>query len=122
MAVHVVPTSVLGMPLLGDYYLHAQTEYWINGTDGQKFADQSVYEDSTCSNSMGPAYSVLDHFLYFDANLLVCWLNDPQVWLAIPTSDVQLIGIIPPLPRKLTYYLGAAIGFVTNLLGPLLGR
>lgn len=110
-----MPTSVLGSPLLGDYYYHAQTEFWINGTDGQKFADQSVYEDNACCNSMGPAYSVLDHFLYFNANLLVCWLNEPQVWLAIPAGIVQPIGLIPPLPQPISNFLSAAIGFVVDL-------
>lgn len=116
----VAPTSVLGTPILGDYYIHSQTEYWINGTNG-RFADDSTYEDPTCSNSMGPAYSVIDHFQYFDANLLVCWLNQPLLWVAIP-NVVQPIGVIPPLPSFISNFLGGAIGFLVNVLGPSLGR
>lgn len=116
----MVPSSVLGSPLLGDYYIHAQTEYWINGTDSQKFANQNVYEDSTCSNSMGPAYSVLDHFQYFDANLLICWLNQPGYWLAIPGNIFQPIGTLPPLPQFITDFISGAIGFTLFLLGGLI--
>lgn len=101
--------------------MHTQTEYWINGLNGQKFADTSVYTDPTCSDSMGPAYSAIDHFQYFDANYLICYLNQPLVFLAVPASILQPIGTIPPLPPKITNFLSAAIGFGTGLLGGLLG-
>lgn len=100
--------------------MHAQTEYWINGTNNQKFADTSLYTDPTCSDSMGPAYSAVDHFLYFDANYLVCYLNQPLVFLAIP-GVLQPVGTIPPLPTKISNFLGAALGFITDLLGGILG-
>lgn len=113
----------MGFPLLGDYYIHAQTEYWINGTLGQKFADPSVYEDFTCSNSMGPAYTLVDHFTYFDANYLICFADQPGEFAAIPGGILEPVNSIPPLlPQPISNFLGGLIGFVTNLLGPLLGR
>lgn len=114
--------SVLGTTLLGDYYLHTQTEYWINGTYNQKFADTSVYEDPTCSDSLGPAYSVVDHFRYFDANYLICYVNQPLVFLAIPLSILQPIGTIPPLPSVISNFIGGVVGFITNIFGGWLGR
>lgn len=98
------------------------TEYWINGNKTQKFADQSVYEDPNCSNSMGPMYTFVDHFLYFDVDLLICYLNQPAEWLAIPANGLQPIGSVPPLPQPISDFLGANIGFTTNAIGPLLGR
>lgn len=70
---------------------------------------------------MGPAYSFMDHFQYFDVDILICWLNAPQVWLTLP-SNVSPLGVIPPLPTKITNFLGASIGSVSDLLGGLVGR
>lgn len=118
---HILPVSILGSPLMGDYYVHPQPEYWINGINDQKFADCSRYNDPNCSDSMGPAYTVLDHFQYFDANYLICWLNQPLVWTTLPANLLQPVGQIPPLPNVITNFLSAAIGFVSDLFGDLLG-
>lgn len=119
-APHIMPVSILGTKILGDYYVHPQPEYWINGIDGQRFCDTSRYNDPTCSDSLGPAYSVLDHFAYFDVNYLVCFLNQPLVWLALPLSILAPTTILPPLPSVITNFLSAAIGFLTDLLGGIL--
>ncbi len=111
----------MGTSILGDYYIHPQPEYWINGKGNQRFADITRYNDPTCSDSMGPAYSVLDHFQYFDANYLVCYLDQPLVWLTLPASILQPVGSIPPLPEKITEFLGGNIKLVSGL-GYSLGR
>lgn len=68
---------------------------------------------------LGAAVSVLDHFQYFDVDYLVCWLNQPQVWLALPASIIVPTKIIPPLPNIVTDFLSTALGFTVNLIGGL---
>lgn len=96
---HLPPTSILGTNFLADFYHHTQIEYWIKGDEGKdgKFADQSVYEDSTCSNSLGPLYSALDHLYYFDIHILEC-ISDAQELLALP-EILEPFGVVPPLPQ-----------------------
>lgn len=108
--------------MLGGYYVHPQTEFWINGKNDQKFCNESVYEDPTCSSSIGPAYSIFDHGLYFDADYATCILGQPGEILAIPDSILQPVGTIPPLPQPISDFLGAAANFIETFLDPLFGR
>lgn len=115
-----MPVSAVGTNLLGDFFIHPQPEYWINGIDDQKFADTSRYNDPNCSDSMGPAVSVLDHFQYFEVNYLVCYANQLLVWLALPANILQPVGAIPPLPTKISDFVGNKVDLASDLTrGPL---
>lgn len=70
---------------------------------------------------MGPAYNVLDHILYFDANYGLCLLQ-PAQFLAIPASIFQPVGTIPPLPERITDIFGIGADFVGDVVVPILGR
>ncbi|KAJ6641353.1 Tonsoku-like protein, partial [Pseudolycoriella hygida] len=106
-----VVASIVGTTILMDNYLHTQTEFWINGFDDQRFCNRTIYEDPNCSNSMGPAYNVLDHLVYFDVNYGLCWTQGAQL-LALPASIFQPVGTIPPLPQKITKYLDVVADFI----------
>lgn len=115
------PVTIANTTILADVYLQTQTEFWINGPDNQRFCSRSVYEDPTCSNSMGPAYNVFDHLVYFDANYNLCF-GQPAQFLAIPASIFQPVGTIPPLPLKNTKLWDVAANFIGDVLTPLIGR
>ncbi|XP_037038368.1 lipase-like [Bradysia coprophila] len=117
---HIMPTSILGTRLLGDYYVHAQTEYWINGEDCQKFCRQTTYEDQQCSISLGPAYSALDHFFYFDVNYVYSF-GQPLAYAALPFKLLDPVGVLPPLPKPIEKLIGGIAGGVAGALVPALG-
>lgn len=119
---HVPPVGVLATDILYDYYVHPQIEYWINGESGQRFCNDSVYEDPTCSDSLGPAYSVLDHGTYFHVDYATCIFNQPLLLAAIPFDVFQPVGDAPPLPPKVSNFIDVIVDFAVNLLSPLLGR
>lgn len=66
---------------------------------GQRFCNQTVYEDPTCSNSIGPAYTLIDHFTYFDVNIDSAFAQQFQL-----ASLVEIL--IPPLPKFIENPLG----------------
>lgn len=118
-APHFIPVSIASTNvIIGDYYLHTQTEYWINGTTG-KFCNNSIYEDPTCSNSMGPIYStLLDHLMYFDANYLTCIAEQPWPLISLPYTN-QFTSALPPLPEFISGPIGQGADFIYGLLrGP----
>lgn len=119
---HVPPVGVLATDILYDYYVHPQTEYWINGDSGTRFCNDSVYEDPTGSDSLGPAYSVLDHGTYFNVDYGTCVLDQPLLIAAIPFDIFQPVGKVPPLPLKMSNFIDAVVDFAVNILGPIFGR
>ncbi|OXA44939.1 lipase [Folsomia candida] len=108
---HLPPVSAFGVIdlLIHTNYLHHGQEVWINGSE-INFCSQAVYEDPTCSNSLGPLYTIIDHLQYFDADYSVCYFVEG--WL-----DIDLISIagfiptdyIPPMP---TVMAGILTGLV----------
>lgn len=119
---HVAPTSLLGTSMLGDYYIHCQNEYWINGQDDEAFCSNSIYEDPTCSDSLGPYYSIVDHATYLDVDYAICIVDQPAPWAAIPASILQPVGTIPPLPQPISKFLDVATDFFIYILGAPFGR
>lgn len=88
-------------------------EFWLNDAI-EKFADPSFYEDSTCSNSKGPFYNVLDHFEYFEVNSFQC-LFGVEVITTVPTV-FNPIAFLPALPKLIR----ATLNDLLILLGSLL--
>lgn len=118
---HIPPTSVMGTDLfIGDYYVHPQTEYWINGASDQKFCKQCIYEDPDCSMSMGPLYSTIDHFCYFDVNLASV-LGQPFQILALPFGMFNPMLDIPPLPKKVEKSIGDTFSGFLRAISPMFG-
>jgi len=118
---HVPPTSVLGTKLIiGDYYIHPKTEFWINGKKGQKFCRRNVYEDSKCSMSMGPLYSIIDHLVYFDTNIGSA-LGQPLAFASLPFCLLNPVDVLPPLPKPIEKLIGGITGGAVGLLAPALG-
>lgn len=121
IAPHIPPTSVLSLNLLGDDYLHVQTEFYIDGEHGQRFCNQTVYEDRTCSMSLGPVYSALDHVTYFDVDILVCVASNPLAFTSLPLGLFEPTKILPPLPKPISDLTSGITHFATKLLSPLIG-
>lgn len=117
---HLPPVTLLGTDLLYDNYIQPQTEYWINGTVGQRFCSQSVFEDPTCSNSIGPAYTLVDHFTYFDVNIASAFAQ-PQQLLSIPFNILPVELLLPPLPKFIADPLGDLLDSVIGGILPGLG-
>lgn len=117
MVCHLAPTSVLGTAIITDYYIHALHEYWIKNESQQMFADPSLYEDPSCANSMGPLYSAVDHFQYFDVNHLKC-LSDVQEFLAVPVI-LNPVDVIPPFPQFIQITLSDLGDLLMTLLLPI---
>ncbi|XP_037038648.1 lipase-like [Bradysia coprophila] len=117
---HFPPTSIVGLNILGDYYIQPQTEFWINGEKGQKFCCQTVYEDPECGMSMGPAYSVLDHGVYFDTNLGSI-LGQPLLFAHLPLNLLNPVDVLPPLPKPIENLIGGLASGVVGALVPALG-
>ena len=116
---HVPATSILATKfLINEYYVHCGPEYWINGKDKQKFADRSVFEDPSCSNSLGPLYNIFDHLLYFDVNIGNCYLSQPMQLLEIPFDLLQPVEVIPPLPRPIEKFISS----ISDISGPPLSN
>jgi len=122
---HVPPVSVLSVLnttlAAGDFYYHAQTEFWVNGESGQRWCNQTIYEDPTCGNSMGPLYEVSDHLQYFDANYLTCYTEQPAGLLSLPLGILNPVETIPALPTKISSFNGALTNIVVQAILPLLG-
>ena len=116
---HIPPTGIFGI-LGGDYYVHAQTEFWINGEAGQKFCRRDVYEDAKCSMSLGPMYGILDHPLYFDTNLASV-LGQPLVFAYLPFGILNPVYTIPPLPKPIENLIGGAAQALVDVVAPVLG-
>lgn len=112
--------TILGTKLLYDYYVHPQTEYWINGTVGQRFCNPKVREDPTCSNSIGPAYSLVDHLAYFDVNIASAFAQPLQL-ASLPFNILPVEKVIPPLPKFIEKPLGDLLDTVVGALLPPLG-
>jgi hypothetical protein len=114
---HVAPTSLFFTKMLGDYYVHCQPEYWYVDENNQRFCNTSVYEDPTCSDSMGPDYAVTDHSMYLGVDFAPCLFGQPAPWAAIPFNIFQPVGTIPPLPGFMSKFSAAAGNFVMSALG-----
>lgn len=110
----------MGTNLLYDAYVQPQTEYWINGTDGQRFCSQNFFEDATCSNSVGPAYTLIDHFTYFDVNIASAFAQPLQL-LSIPFNILPVETLLPPLPKFIENPLGELLDNVIGGILPSLG-
>jgi len=107
---HVAPTSVFGTTAFGNYYVQCQTEYWINVAGKGNFCSQNYLEDPNCSDSLGPAYSILDHTFYFDADYYECAIDG---YIApIPTNIIPIVATIPPQPNKIFNFSSASNNFV----------
>ncbi|XP_035714885.1 lipase-like isoform X3 [Folsomia candida] len=111
IAAHLFPVSALGVIdlLTGENYVHHGQEVWINGEE-INFCSKTVYEDPNCSNSLGPLYTLLDHFQYFDADITVCYLVEG--WLDIDLVTVEGFtptNFLPPMP---TVMRGILVGLV----------
>lgn len=117
---HYPPTSILGTKLLGDYYIHPQTEFWINGKENQKFCRRTFYEDPQCSMSMGPGYSVIDHGVYFDTNI-GSMLGQPLIFAHLPFGLLNPVDVLPPLPKPIEHLIGGLTGGAISLVAPALG-
>ncbi|KAJ6648388.1 Lipase [Pseudolycoriella hygida] len=118
---HVPPTSLLTTKALGDYYVHCETEYWYVDENNQRFCDPHTYEDPTCSNSIGPFYTILDHASYLGLSYNPCVIGQPAPWLAIPFDILQPVGKIPPLPSFISKFLGYVADIAVDLLDPIIG-
>lgn len=117
---HTPPTSILGTKLLGDYYVHPQTEFWIDGIENQAFCSRNVTEDSTCSMSMGPLYSVVDHLIYFDVNTGSV-LGQPLVFAYLPFWLLNPVDVLPPLPKPIENLIGGVASGLLGAVSPFLG-
>lgn len=117
---HLPPTSILTTKLLGVYYVHAQTEYWINGKNNQKFCSPTLAEDPTCSMSMGPIYSLADHLQYFDVNLASI-IGQPLILAYLPFGLLDPVKDLPPLPKKLQNLVGSISQRLFSIFLPALG-
>lgn len=70
------------LPLASLGYVHHGTELWIT-PDEDKSCSKEVYEDFSCSNSLGPAYIPSDHSTMWDVtHALECSINNPGSVLA----------------------------------------
>lgn len=96
------------------------TEYWIKSGSVAKFAVQSLYEDPTCSNSLGPLYSVIDHLTYFDVNHVRC-VGDVNEFFAIPAS-LTPVPELPSFPEPIQIVLADVGSLVSKLSSTQLGR
>lgn len=102
--------------LLG-YYVHPQTEVWITGEKNHTFCEQTVAEDRKCSISMGPDYTVADHFVYFDTDLKkMC--GQPFIGAALPFDLFNAVKVIPPLPKPIENLVGRALSRIVDRFLP----
>ncbi|XP_037050915.1 lipase-like [Bradysia coprophila] len=117
---HLPPVNVLGLPLLWDHYVHCQTEYWIHGEEAQRFCNQNTYEDPTCSISIGPAYTLVDHLTYFDVSIGSAFAQPLQLaTIGFKILPVELIA--PPLPKYIENPLGAILEDIVGIILPIFG-
>ncbi|XP_021961427.2 lipase-like [Folsomia candida] len=111
---HVPPVSALGiMDVLASInYVHHTQEVRAtpSGHIPPTFCSKNFFEDPTCSNSLGPKYSLGDHEKYFDADYTVCYMVEG--WLGIDLVTVKGFtptNFIPPMPTPMQ---GFMTGFV----------
>ncbi|KAJ6632650.1 Lipase [Pseudolycoriella hygida] len=118
---HYPPTSILGTNLLiNDYFIHPQTEFWIDGKKNQHFCNNTFYEDPACSMSMGPLYSLIDHVIYFDVNISDGFGQLLSI-AHLPFGLLNPFEDLPPLPKPLENILSGVTGGTASVLSPLLG-
>lgn len=66
-----LPTSSMG-------FVHHGTELWITPNNEDKICSKTVYEDPTCSNSLGTAYQATDHPMVWNVtHATECALKNP---------------------------------------------
>lgn len=106
----------------GENYIHVQIEFWINGKAKQRFCNASTYEDRTCSMSLGPLYSAVDHLIYFDVDVLKCFGGNPVALTSIPFDLPQPPSNIPPLPTHISDFTAALTHTGVSLVSPIFGR
>lgn len=70
--------------------------------------------------SMGPLYSVLDHFCYFDVDLASILGQQFQL-LALPFGMLNPLRDIPPLPKKIEKQIGDTCSSFLRTLSPWFG-
>lgn len=89
--------------------------------NNKRFCDTSVFEDPTCSDSLGPVYSLPDHATYLEVPYAPCVVGQPAPWAAIPFSILQPVGTIPPFPEFVATFLGGTATFLFVALDLILG-
>lgn len=107
--------------LFGVNYVHHTQEVWINGNI-TKFCSKTVYEDRTCSNSMGPSYTLLDHGQYFDVDIFSCYFVEGWGGVDLITLPIGFTptDYIPPMPSKMYNFFEPIFeGGYHGLLPPL---
>lgn len=109
----------MGTDIIYNYYYHVLNEYWING-NVSKFADPSVYEDINCSDSLGPLYTPLDHFTYFDVDQSYCLADFVEEFTAIPYVILP-VEDVPELPTFIQILLSDVGILLTEIVTPILG-
>lgn len=82
----------------------------------------SIHEDPTCSDSLGPAYSVIDHYFYLNVNYWACFVDQAEEFLALPYGIFDPVKVLPPLPTPIYNFEADFIDSVVNVVGPILGR
>ncbi len=87
---------------------------------GQRFCSQRTYEDPKCSNSIGPAYSLVDHLTYFDVNVASGFAQPLQL-ASIAFNILPVESVLPPLPKFIEKPLGNILDGVIGGLQPSLG-
>lgn len=70
--------------------------------------------------SMGPMYSVVDHFTYFDVSLASA-IGQPFPMLALPFGIINPFRDIPPLPRRVEKSIGDVATFLLIAISPWFG-
>lgn len=70
--------------------------------------------------SMGPAYSAIDHTVYFDTNI-GSMLGQPLIFAHLPFGLLNPIKVLPPLPKPIEHLIGGLTGGAIGLLAPALG-
>jgi len=121
LAPHVIPVTPV-TAMTGIQYAHHTQEVWLNGA-ATNFCSKSVYEDWSCSNSLGPAYTLVDHLQYFNVDYTVCYLIDGNLDIGI----LSIPGVpdpntfIGPAPPAFYDYGGQVEHVVFTTVSPLAG-
>lgn len=122
IASHLPPVNILGTNILFDHYVQPNHEFWIRGNDAdeQTFCSGSVLEDPTCSTSLRPFYSAVDHLTYFDVNVASAFAQPLQL-ASIPFGVLPIEMVVPPLPKFIETPLGNTLDAVVGGVLPYLG-
>lgn len=70
--------------------------------------------------SIGPTYSIFDHFFYFDTNLARAF-GQPLIYAYLPFNILNPVERIPPLPKHVENLIGDTIGGLANAIVPAFG-